>query len=93
VGNASGDKVLSHVVGFCSNSHMTRLRDTLTVWLLVAARHWSRVAVIVLCLTVFVLASTANRKDWYGVAVGVVLGLGFGVVMAFGDELADALEK
>jgi hypothetical protein len=51
------------------------------------------VAVLVLCLAVFVLATTANRNDCYGVAVGVVLGLGCGVVLAFGDELADVLEK
>jgi hypothetical protein len=65
----------------------------LVIWLIVAVRHWLRCAAVVLCLAVFMTGGYFNGGGWYGAIVGAIVGLFFGVVLAFGDELADVLEK
>jgi hypothetical protein len=69
------------------------MMHSLVVRLVLAARHYLRVAVVASFVVSFVAFATESRPDWFGVALGVVLGLLFGVVFAFGGELADALEE
>ena len=64
---------------------------SLAIRLVLAARHCLRVAVVALCVLTF--AAGAAQSDRLGVVIGTLVGLFFGIVFAFGDELADALEK
>jgi hypothetical protein len=65
----------------------------LTVWLIGRVRHARRVAVVVFFLAAFVTFTTRARSDWLAVAIGTVMGLFFGLLFAFADELADVLEN
>jgi hypothetical protein len=64
-----------------------------TVWLVLPARHWFRVAVVALFVLVFVLSTTSTGANWWNVARGAIVWLFLSLPFAFGDELADALEK
>jgi hypothetical protein len=67
--------------------------NSLIVLLIEFARHYFRVAVVALFVLVFVLAATNTRSDWLGVTIRGTIGLCFGLVFAFGDELADKMER
>jgi hypothetical protein len=67
--------------------------NALTVWLLVRVRHAVRVAVVLFFMVAFVTFTTQARSDWLAVAIGSALGLFFGLLFAFADELADVWEK
>jgi hypothetical protein len=60
---------------------------TFVALLLERLQHFARVAVVALFVLTFVAFSTATRSDWFGVVIGVVPGLFFGLVFAFGGPL------
>jgi hypothetical protein len=72
----------------CSNRGM----HSLLIWLMIRVRHCVRTLVMALCVLTFVLATTETGTTWWNIARGCLLGLFFGMVFAFGDELADLLE-
>lgn len=65
----------------------------LVVWFVLIARHWFRVAVVALFVFAWIGLCGGGTGDWFAVAKGAAIGLFFGIIFAFGDELADALEK
>ncbi len=72
---------------------MKPLLDVLTVRLVLAARHFRRVTVVALFVFGWIGLCRGDTGDWFDLAKGIALGLFFGVIFAFGDELADALEE
>jgi hypothetical protein len=60
---------------------------------ILAQRHWFRVAVVAPFVLVFVISTTSTGENWWNVVRGAVIGLFLSLTFAFGDELADALER
>jgi hypothetical protein len=72
---------------------MKHFLHTLTIWLVVAVRHWLRVGVVAFFVLGWIALMHGDTGDWYDVARGAVIGLFFSVVFVFDGELADELEK
>jgi hypothetical protein len=72
---------------------MKLLLDALTVWLVVTACHWFRVAVVAFFVLAWIGLLHGDGGDWFATVRGAAIGLFFGVVFAFSNELADASEK
>jgi hypothetical protein len=47
--------------------------------------------VVALCVLTFLCAARSSGADWPGYVLNALLGLDFGVELAFGDALADVL--
>jgi hypothetical protein len=71
---------------------MKRLLDSLTVRLVLVARHWLRVLGVAFFVLAWIGFCGGDTGDWLATLKGAAFGLFFGALFVFGEEIGNARE-